>query len=149
MARNYVSIGKEIAESGFFSEYLPPCFSLNKKVFNYPPPTECDLIKPLGFTMSRYNANDARRTIFIPEIGSYIVAHMFMTDNHVYRELIQFTETENHSFSPILSGDRSIMRHEQSYGESDGTPSSEYIQNISDKLIRATGAKKNTETRYI
>ena len=142
MARNYVSIGKEIAESGFFSEYLPPCFSLNKKVFNYPPPTECDLIKPLGFTMSRYNANDARRTIFIPEIGSYIVAHMFMTDNHVYRELIQFTETENHSFSPILSGNRSIMRHEQSYGESDGTPSSEYIQNISDKLIRATGAKK-------
>lgn len=51
MARNYVSIGKEIALTGFFSEYLPPCFKLNEKVLNYPPASECDLVRPLSFTM--------------------------------------------------------------------------------------------------
>lgn len=142
MARNYKSIGKEIALTGFFSEYLPPCFSLNSKVLFYPPPADCDLIKPLGFTMSRYNANDSRRTIFIPEIGSYLSAHMFMSENNIYKELIQFTQTENYSFSPILGENSSIMRHEQSYEKTEESPTSEYIKNISDKLIRSAGAKK-------
>ena len=142
MARNYKSIGKEIALSGFFSEYLPPCFSLNSKVLNNPPPVDCDLIKPLGFTMSRYNANDSRRTIFIPEIGSYLSAHMFMSENNIYRELIQFTQTESNSFSPILDENSAIMRHEQSYGKATEIPTSEYIKNISSKLIRSVGARK-------
>lgn len=142
MARNYVSIGKEIALTGFFSEYLPPCFKLNENVLNYPPASECDLVRPLSFTMSRYNANDARRTIFIPEIGAYLAAHMYMKENDIYRELIEFTQTENYSFSPILGNDSSIMRHEQSYGGTGGVPSSEYIENIANKMTRAIGAKK-------
>ncbi len=143
MARNFISIGKDIALTGFFSEYLPPCFSLSEKVLNFPPPNDCDIIKPISFTMSRYNGNDARRTIFIPEIGSYLSAHIFMSENNIYKELIQFTESEDYSFSPILGADRSIMRHEQSYGEiGDDVPTSEYIHNISKKLICASGAKK-------
>lgn len=142
MARNYKSIGKEIALTGFFSEYLPPCFSLNSKILNYPPTADCDLIKPLGFTMSRYNANDSRRTIFIPEIGSYLSVHAFMSNNNIYRELIQFTQTEHYSFSPILGENSVIMRHEQSYDKTNDVPTSEYLQNISNKLIRAVGAKK-------
>lgn len=92
--------------------------------------------------MSRYNANDSRRTIFIPEIGSYLSAHMFMSENNIYKELIQFTQTENYSFSPILGENSSIMRHEQSYEKTEESPTSEYIKNISDKLIRSAGAKK-------
>ena len=33
MDRNYTTIEKEIAETGFFSEYLPPCFKLDSNVF--------------------------------------------------------------------------------------------------------------------
>ena len=32
MARNYSEIQKQIALTGFFSEYLPPCFYLNPRV---------------------------------------------------------------------------------------------------------------------
>lgn len=63
MVRNYTTIEKEIAETGFFPEYLPPCFKLEPKVFLRVPPENCDLIEPYCFTMSRYNNNDARRSI--------------------------------------------------------------------------------------
>ena len=83
MARNYSEIQKQIALTGFFSEYLPPCFYLNPSVLNHTPPQKCDLIPPYSFSMSRFNGNEARRTIFIPEIGSYIVAYMYMKENDI------------------------------------------------------------------
>lgn len=143
--RNYKEIGKSITLNGFFSEYLPPCFSLDHKTLLNPPPSDCDLIPPYSFTMSRYNGNDARRTIFIPEIGSYLAAHFFMEENNIIQELVEYTETYNHSFSPILDDDDNIVHHEQAYAGSslDGevcTP--RYIQNIGTKLIRSAGAKK-------
>ena len=48
----YVTIDKDIRNTGFFSEYLPPCFQLNPKAFLQPPPFECDLIPPYNFNMS-------------------------------------------------------------------------------------------------
>lgn len=148
MARDYKQIGKNIALTGFFSEYLPPCFSLNKRTLCFPPSSDCDLIPPYSFTMSRYNGNDARRTIFIPEIGSYLAAHSYMTENDIIKELIDFSQSDKHSFSHILSDvDDSIMRHEQIYNqdpaeEDEDTSSSVYMLNIGEKLIRAAGAKK-------
>lgn len=141
----YCKIAKEIAITGFFSEYLPPCFSLSEKVLNYIPPKNCDLIAPYNFSMSRYNGNDARRTIFIPEIGSYIAAYSYMKDNSIFQELIEFTESSDHSFSPILWSDDSIVRHEQAYGNgiSDkSTLTSDYINNIGKKLSMHQGLKK-------
>lgn len=141
MVRDFNSIGKDIAIKGFFSEYLPPCFVLDAKVLQNPPPANCDLIRPMSFTMSRYNGNDARRTIFIPEIGSYLAAHMFMSENDIYKDLIDFTETEDYSFSPILGENNDIMMHEQVYGGIE-EHASKYIYNISKKIIRASGSKK-------
>lgn len=74
----YVTIDKDIRNTGFFSEYLPPCFQLNPKAFLQPPPFECDLIPPYNFNMSRFNQNDARRIISIPEIGAYAVVHAYL-----------------------------------------------------------------------
>lgn len=145
MSRDYSAIAKEISITGFFSEYLPFCFSLPKKVLNYPPPQNCDLIAPYSFSMSRYNGNDARRTIFIPEIGSYIAAYSYMTNNDIFKELIEFTESNEHSYSPILWSDDSIVFHEQAYGNGvsgDSTRTSNYINNIGKKIIYASGAKK-------
>lgn len=145
MVRNYNKIGKEIAETGFFSEYLPPCFKLNKKVFNRIPVVNCDLIQPYSFTMSRYNGNDARRSIFIPEIGAYVVANNFIKENNIIRQLVEFTESNEASFSPILGENDSIVRHEETYNgfteELEGT-SSQYIDNIAKKIINSAGSKK-------
>lgn len=150
MNRNYLAIEKSITETGFFSEYLPPCFSLNPKVFLKVPPQKCDLIAPYSFSMSRYNNNDARRNIFIPEIGSYVVVTNYIRQKHIIRDLIEFTEDNEASFSPILGNDDTIMRHEQSYDVITQLAEvsqvkdfhSEYIENISKKIIKATGAKK-------
>ncbi|QNU65453.1 RNA-directed DNA polymerase [Ruminiclostridium herbifermentans] len=151
MLRDYNKIEKEIAETGFFSEYLPPCFKLDQKVFMRVPPENCDLIQPYCFTMSRYNNNDARRNIFIPEIGAYTVVRNYIRQENIIKELIEFTENNEASFSPILGENDSIMRHEQAYS---GTTtqimdfaqleeiSSNYIENIAKKIIKATGAKK-------
>lgn len=145
MSRNYASIEFKIAQSGFFSEYLPPCFKLSPRVFHRVPSENCDLIEPYCFTMSRHNGNDARRNIYIPEVGSYVVARNFIWNNQIIKEIIEFSETGNVSFSPILGIDDSIMRHEQVYG---GTPlrfeeiPSSYMNNISNKIIKSAGAKQ-------
>lgn len=144
MNRNYVEIEKQFANTGFFSEYLPPCFELDERAFLNPPPQNCDLIPPFCFTMSRYNQNDSRRNIFIPEIGSYIISREFIKQKNIIEELIDFTETEKKSFSPILSNDGDIITHEQSYdmGEEINGISSDYIDNVAEKIIRSTGAKR-------
>lgn len=144
MERDYTKIECEFAETGFFSEYLPQCFKLDKKVFLRTPPENCDLIPPLCFTMSRYNNNNARRNIFIPEIGSYIVTSNYIKGKNIIKELIEFTEGEDRSFSKILGKDNEIMRHEQSYQRKDELDeiSSDYIENIAEKIICSSGAKK-------
>ena len=145
MTRDYKLLGALLVKNGFFSEYLPPCFSFDEKLLNSPPPNPCDLIPPYNFTMSRFNGNESRRTIFIPEIGAYLVAHFYMEENGLYQELIEFTESCRHSFSPVLDQDNTIAHHEQSYHGSpvDGKMlSSQYIINIGEKIIRAAGAKK-------
>lgn len=145
----YVTIDKDIRNTGFFSEYLPPCFQLNPKAFLQPPPFECDLIPPYNFNMSRFNQNDARRIISIPEIGAYAVVHAYMKEKHIVKDLIEFTENNPCSFSPILGVNHTIIRHEQSYGGDAPTGDipmpSDYISNLAAKIIKASGTKKNLE----
>lgn len=145
MNRNYNKIEKEIETTGFFSEYLPPCFKIDSSFFVCIPGENCDLIKPFCFTMSRYNGNDSRRNIYIPEFGAYAAAHSFLKNNGLFQKIIEFTEQNTHSYSPILAEDCSIMRHEQSYGGSvddvNYKHSSTYINNVVKKIIYATGAK--------
>ena len=51
----YANLDKKIRDTGFFSEYLPPCFQLNSDVFHHLPGAKCDLIPPYNFNMSRFN----------------------------------------------------------------------------------------------
>lgn len=142
MERDYSFISEEIAITGFFSEYLPPCFEISKEFFNHVPSENCDLIKPVCFTMSRFNANESRRNIFIPEYGSYCVLSKYINREGIIKELIEFCETEKESFSPILAADDTLMKHEQSYDKSCDSESSTYIENIVEKIIKSAGAKK-------
>ncbi len=143
--RDYRIIGENIAQTGFFSEYLPPCFQLNIDVFKCPAPANCDVVAPYTFTMSRFNGNDARRIISLPEIGAYIAAHNYINEKNLIKDLIEFAEQSNASFSPILGQDDSIIRHEQAYENHPemGQPiPTQYIENIEKKLIRAAGARQ-------
>lgn len=145
MRRNYENIGKDIALKGFFSEYLPPCFKLDDKVLSVIPEQKCDLIYPLCFTMSRFNSKDGRRNIFLPEIGSYLVAYNYIQSKKVIKDLIEFSETSSDSFSHILGTDNSIMTHEQAYDKGytptlDTELTSLYIENICKKIIKSSGA---------
>lgn len=145
MERDYSEIGKETGMTGFYSEYLPPCFKLEEEVFLRTPPQKCDSIKPYSYTMSRFNDDDARRTLFIPEIGAYVVMYNYIQQNDILRELIEFTENSKASFSPILGEDNTIMKHEESYKWSEDrleSISSKYIENMVEKIIRSAGSKK-------
>lgn len=142
MKHDYEKICEEIETTGFFSEYLPPCFKISKVFFTHIPREKCDLIKPLCFTMSRFNSNESRRNIFIPEFGSYLVLSNYIKKENIIQELIDFCESEHVSFSPILSNDDTIMQHEQAYDKNFSSNNSNYIDNIIKKIIRSTGAKK-------
>lgn len=144
--RDYLKIAEEITLTGFFSEYLPPCFSVDNKILCIgAPPQKTDLIEPYCFSMSRYDSNDSRRNIFIPEIASYLAVYFFMLQNDVFKELIEFTEGQDSSFSPILGKDNSVYKHEQSYdsdvNSSVETPS-DYLENVAKKIKRSRGAKQ-------
>ena len=145
MVRDYKSINNEIAVSGFFSEYLPPCFKINKKFLQYAPKQNCDLIKPVSFTMSRFNINESRRIISIPEIGAYSVLYNYIKNNDILQEIVEFCDSVDRSFSRILGPDNTIMKHEQVYDENfevAESSSTNYINNIIEKIKKASGAKK-------
>lgn len=145
MERDYKMINEEIAVTGFFSEYLPPCFNITKDFFKCVPKDNCDLIKPMSFTMSRFNNNESRRIISIPEFGSYLVLSNYIKEKSIVQEIVEFCESQNRSFSPILSHDNTIVKHEQVYNpkiEDEEDSVSEYIKNIIKKMKMSAGAKK-------
>ncbi|WP_181965099.1 RNA-directed DNA polymerase [Anaerococcus nagyae] len=95
--------------------------------------------------MNRFNLNDSRRNIYIPEIGSYIVLNNYIKQNVVLEDLIPFIEENNLSFSKIISEDGSIIKNDQDYSNLDTVLNkfdSNYIKNIVNKMIRSSGAKK-------
>ena len=100
---------------GLFSEYLPPCFYLDNYILGSPPSENCDYIAPYCFTMSRYTKDNVRRNVFIPEIRSYLVVQNYIKQQSIIKELIEFTESEKFSFSPIIASEDSIIVHEVSY----------------------------------
>lgn len=102
MVKNYKEIYKNLRLNGFFSEYLPPCFKLEESVFKHPLGFDCDLIQPYSFTMSRFNTNDSRRTIFIPEIGAYSVLNEFIKDNRIIEEITEMIDNNPITFSKVI-----------------------------------------------
>lgn len=144
MPRDYNEINKNIALTGFFSEYLPPCFYLDDKILRIIPTQEFDKVSPLTFTMSRYTKYQGRRTISIPEICSYLVIYNYIKEQSIIEELVEFTEAQSFSFSPILAEDGTIIRHEQIYKNDYieiEVKTDNYMNNLSRKIIQAAACK--------
>lgn len=139
--RNYKKIQKEIIINGFFSEYLPPCFNINASILNLFKynKNDYDLIPPISFTMSKFTKNNARRTIYIPEICSYLNACIYARDNNIIEELVEFSDNDVHSFSKDIGDDDEIIRFDHIYTD---IKNNKYIENVSKKIILSAGAKK-------
>lgn len=145
---NYAVITNDFIKNGFFSEYLPPAFSINH-TFN---PCDIDLAssddlaEPLSFNMSRFTEDGKRRTIYVPEFSSYIKTVKYMKDKNLIEDLILITQDE-HSFSPLIQKNGELTHHERIYDfgitvdEADQEAfRSTYIPNVVEKIRRAKGA---------
>jgi len=140
----------EFIYDGFFSEYLPPLFSLRNNdidLLQIPLRDKIDLIDPLSFNMSRFTEDGKRRIISIPEFSSYITTVKYIKNNNIIRDLLLLSRSK-HSFSPLLQKNGEMTRHEKNYNfgitlnEADQeTVKSTYIPNVIDKIRRAKGAK--------
>ncbi|MEG2383543.1 MAG: RNA-directed DNA polymerase [Oscillospiraceae bacterium] len=150
-----LKITKTFTQDGYFSEYLPPSFSLSKNqnaanLFNDSTPisNKNDLAEPISFSMSRFKKDGSRRTIYVPELCSYVSAVKVMTGKNLISDLIT-SLTSNVSFSPLLQASGELTRHERDYMS---TTSEEavgledvaltYVPNVLKKLKLAKGAKK-------
>ena len=145
MDHNYTKIERDIALNGLFSEYLPPCFKMDRSALCNGPSDPCDLIPPYSFTMSRFSSDGSRRSIYIPEVGAYVVTRNYIKQEQIIDELIRFTESSKNSFSPIIGAEDTIMMHEQVYNSGissiAGNPS-DYIENVAKKIIKAAGSTR-------
>lgn len=147
-----MSLIEDFIYNGFFSEYLPEEFSLENpngksllEIWESDRVSENSInIEPLSFNMSRFDKNSRRRTIYLPEITSYIKLVVYIKENNLLEELIEIAKDE-HSFSPILKNGNEFSKFEQIYNiEFDKELSnmgSNYICNIIDKIKQSKGAK--------
>lgn len=150
-----LKITKTFTQDGYFSEYLPPSFSLSKnqnvaKLFDgsIVISNKSDLAEPISFSMSRFKKDGSRRTIYVPELCSYISAIKVMTDKNLISDLIT-SLTSNVSFSPLLQASGELTRHEKNYIPTTSEEFLEfedvaltYVPNVLKKLNLAKGAKK-------
>ena len=146
---NYATITNDFIKDGFFSEYLPPAFNIQN---NFDPcsvalSSSADLVAPLSFNMSRFTEDGRRRTIYIPEFGSYIATVKYMKDKNLIQDIINLSQDSN-SFSPLIQINGELTRHERLYNfgitidEADQEAfKSTYIPNVVKKICRAKGAK--------
>ncbi len=153
---NIDKIKKSFSNDGYFSEYLPPSFNLKKNqnidnLFNnsISLSDKNDLAEPISFNMSRFKKNGSRRTIYVPELCSYIATIKVMNDNNLIYDLITSFNSKV-SFSPLLKKSGELIRHERDYNAIQSSVEAinfedttlTYIPNVIKKLHLAKGAKK-------
>lgn len=146
-------ITKQFAEEGYFSEYLPPSFSIRKnncakKLFDetWALTETLDFSEPISFSMSRFTSDDGRRIIQIPELTTYINAIRVMKKYNLIEDLINNLNSDV-SFSRLLQTTGELTRHEKDYTKTATDMVEEerelfYIPIVLKKLIAAKGAKK-------
>lgn len=143
------TITDDFINDGFFSEYLPPMFSIRNAFdpcsvsLNSTP----DYIEPISFNMSRFLEEGNRRTIYVPEFASYLSTVKFMKEKDLIKDLIDLS-VDSHSFSPLVQKNGELTRHERDYNfgitlddiDQDAFKST-YIPNVVNKINRARGSK--------
>ena len=84
---NYATIIDDFIKDGFFSEYLPPVFSMRNRFdpCSISLSSSADLVPPMSFNMSRFSEDGKRRTIYIPEFSSYLATVKFMKEKDIIK----------------------------------------------------------------
>lgn len=131
-------------KEGIYSEYLPEeydCKDLLKlKTISLKSTNE----RPYTYTMNKNDTSLERRTISIPEIGSYINLIKYLESSNVLNQIIKLSKKSTHSFSKIITTTNKIRTFSNPYREED--PMSEknkdhdFIDNTIIKLRKSTGS---------
>lgn len=106
-----------ILKSCLFSEYLPTEFNTEKltqvcfevKFPNYS-------LKPIEFTMDKFNDLGNRRYIAIPEVWSFLSAVASLKCGNILQNIINLNKSNEHSLSHILDEEENIKKFSENYG---------------------------------
>ena len=105
-----------ILQSCLFSEYLPNEFNsekLTQKCFVSKFPNYS--LKPVEFTMDKFNDLGNRRYIAIPEIWSFLDAVVALNNGNILQDIIKLNNSNLHTLSHILDEEENIKRFSEGY----------------------------------
>lgn len=134
-----MSITDKLFIGGFFSEYLPKCFTFDERLLEEAVRNNCDDVAPLSYTMSRFDSENSRRIISIPEIGGYLSVHKYCINNNIIEELDTVISENQVTLSKFIENEE-IISHSEIYDSSEDSES--YINNIILKLKKSKGSKR-------
>jgi len=131
-------------KEGIYSEYVPKeydCIDLLKlKTISLESTNE----KPYTYTMNKNDTSLERRTISIPEIGSYINLIKYLESSNILNEIIKLSEKSTHSFSKIVTKKNKIRTFSNPYREDDlmseKIKDEDFIDNTIIKLRKCIGS---------
>ncbi|CDR30953.1 Reverse transcriptase (RNA-dependent DNA polymerase) [Acholeplasma oculi] len=133
--------------SGYFSEYLPSEFSIHgiKDTFSK---NKVGKVKPYNYSMSKFQIEDHRRSIHVPELISYLAAIEKISESNVLDKILQTDENSQHSFSKLMIKNE-VVRHSNpsdrtlslQMGRNVDEEKFSYSFNLTKKIINSSGAK--------
>ena len=131
---------------GYFSEYLPIEFSTVdfKKLKNAS--IKSTVIKPYFYTMNKNDTSLERRTISIPDIGSYVNSVKYLSSSSIIDKFILLTDSNEHSLSKIFTRDGKVRAFANPYLaplplSKKLKDSDDFISNTIIKLRKSNGSK--------
>lgn len=134
---------KSLYIKGYFSEYLPEEFSTKDFIKLKNVSLLSTDIKPYSYTMNKNDKSLERRTISIPEIGSYINVIKYLEENEILDYFMKLSEKSDNSLSKILTKSGMVRTFSNPYRESQETHEDDeenFIDNTISKLRKAVGS---------
>lgn len=138
------SVIKSLYVQGYFSEYLPDEFIstdfTNLKTLSL----QSTDTKPYTYTMNKNEASLERRTISIPEIGSYINAVKYFESSGVLKYILSLSNDSKYSLSKVFTKNGKVRSFSNPYRdhdtEVDKIDDEDFIGNTITKLRKAMGS---------
>lgn len=137
-------IRKSLYVTGYFSEYLPEEFNSSDFCVLKNILLDSTNEKPYTYTMNKNDTSLERRTISIPEIGSFINVIKYLESTNTLNKILVLSENSKNSISKILDKHKEIRTFSNPYRitaiRGVQTTDEDFIGNTIGKLIKASGS---------
>lgn len=138
------SVIRSLYVQGYFSEYLPEEFISTDFMKLKSSSLDSTDAKPYIYTMNKNDTSLERRTISIPEIGSYINAVKYFEHSGVLKDILSLSENSKQSLSKVFTKSGKIRTFSNPYRdqtiEVDKFGDEDFIGNTITKLRKAMGS---------